>query len=42
MTPHVRPMFRQHLAAKWINLDLPTARHLRTIEAEINATDAGE
>jgi hypothetical protein len=39
---HVRPMLLQHALALGVDFNLPLALQAGTLEAEIEATDAGE
>jgi hypothetical protein len=39
---HVRPMLRQHAPAKRVNLHLSHAPHPGTLQAKVDAADAGE
>jgi hypothetical protein len=42
ITFYLRPVFREHLLAERINLDLPAALHASALQAEIHAADACE
>jgi hypothetical protein len=39
---HLRPVFRENLAAEFVNLDLEPADHTGAFEADVQAADPGE